>query len=153
VVELGSGTGVAGITAALLGAAAVALTDLPVLLPLLDSNARRNDLGPPGVVSSALDWNAPSAKASISAHGWDFVLAADPVYAVSQVPGFVAILCRLMGEGGEGCTAFLAFKLRRPEVDSALFDAMLTAGCSWEQRGESRGDSRVKVYVVRKESG
>ena len=56
IVELGSGTGIAGLACAALGAGRVVLTDLAENLPLLERNAARNGLD---VSVAAFDWNAP----------------------------------------------------------------------------------------------
>lgn len=150
IVELGSGTGIGGITAALLGASRAVLTDLPSLLPLLNSTTNRNGLKPPHVVVECLDWEDDSnISRSLREQSFDVVLAADPVYSASQVPGFVAALSRLLGSD---CIGLLAHKHRHAEVDSALFDGISAAGYSFEQRGVSCVDRRVKVYELKQES-
>ena len=45
VLELGSGCGVAGLVASVMGAAHVSLTDLPAVLPVLTRNAQRSCAG------------------------------------------------------------------------------------------------------------
>jgi hypothetical protein len=57
VVELGAGTGVAGIAASILGAAKVFITDLPYTLPNARENVRLNSGALNGdVVVTELDW-------------------------------------------------------------------------------------------------
>jgi predicted nicotinamide N-methyase len=149
-IELGSGTGIGGIVAALLGAKMVILTDLPPLVPLLESNARRNGLATPRVSAAALDWGDAALPPSFRVEAWEVVLMADPVYTTSQVPAFAATLELLMGCGSR---ALLAHKHRHAEVDSALFGAISAMGCLCEQRGVSCVDGRVKVYSLSKEKG
>jgi len=151
-IELGSGTGIGGIVAALLGAKMVTLTDLPPLVPLIDSNARRNGLEPPGMSSAVLDWVDTTLPPSLRVEAWDVVLAADPVYTASQVPAFTATLERLMC-CGVNCTALLVHKHRHAEVDLALFGAISKMGCLCEQRGVSQTDNRVKVYSLARDKG
>ncbi|KAJ8598829.1 hypothetical protein CTAYLR_008537 [Chrysophaeum taylorii] len=84
VVELGCGAGLAGLTAASLGAASVTLTDLEPNLGLAAANARANGL----VVScEPLDWRRHEARLEC-----DVVLAADVVYKPSLV---APLLCAL----------------------------------------------------------
>ena len=73
IVELGSGTGVAGLASAALGAARVVLTDLAENLPLLQRNAARNGLD---VSVAAFDWLTPTTLGE----RFDVVLAADCVF-------------------------------------------------------------------------
>ncbi|KAA8497033.1 Protein-lysine methyltransferase METTL21B [Porphyridium purpureum] len=67
VLELGAGTGAAGLVLAALGARVV-LTDLPHLVPLMEKNVRANQAAfvyPPRVC--ALPWSAPANECSFDA--------------------------------------------------------------------------------------
>ena len=76
--ELGSGTGIAGLACAALGAAQVVLTDLAENLPLLRRNATRNgwvqSLCGAEVSVEKLDWHTDALPAC------DLVLGADVCY-------------------------------------------------------------------------
>ncbi|XP_053142573.1 protein N-lysine methyltransferase METTL21A [Hemicordylus capensis] len=79
VIELGAGTGLLGIVAALLGAH-VTITDRKAALELLELNVQANlpaDLQPRATVKE-LTWG--QGLASFSAGGYDFILGADIVY-------------------------------------------------------------------------
>mmetsp|Transcript_26381 Transcript_26381/g.84546 ORF Transcript_26381/g.84546 Transcript_26381/m.84546 type:complete len:311 (+) Transcript_26381:202-1134(+) len=85
VVELGSGTGLAGLACAAAGASHVTLTDLPCRLPLLRRNVRANGwlatLGGCGLACSALDWGSDDLPARLSALGdFDVLVGTDLVY-------------------------------------------------------------------------
>ena len=83
VVEVGSGTGIAGLAAAAAGASSVVLTDLPSAVPRLRSAIAMNS----GVLSSAevsamaLEWGDSSAMRAAAPSGCDLVLAADCLYS------------------------------------------------------------------------
>ena len=86
VVEVGSGTGVAGLGAAVAGASRVVLTDLPGCVPKLWASIRRNDaiLSGADVTAAALTWGDAAAVDEIvrdGSHGFDLVLAADVLYS------------------------------------------------------------------------
>lgn len=89
VLELGSGTGLVGLAAAALWRTDVVLTDLPVIVPNLEDNARANQdvvEARGGHVSvEELDWAdvAPRERA------FDVVLAVDPLYSTEH-PGLLA---------------------------------------------------------------
>ncbi|CAM9618371.1 unnamed protein product [Chrysoparadoxa australica] len=75
VLELGAGTGVSGLSAALLGANVV-LTDLEYTLPNLEANVAANELGPPQVTVQKVDWFSPPEFEGT----FDLVLMADVVW-------------------------------------------------------------------------
>jgi Lysine methyltransferase len=78
VLELGAGCGVVGISAALLGAPHVLLTDLPELLPLLQSNIDRNRAMLRGEVACRpCDWTQPLP---LDLPPVDLILVADCVW-------------------------------------------------------------------------
>lgn len=81
VLELGSGTGLAGMVAAALWGTHVALTDLPEIVQNLERNARANEdeIEERGgsVEVSALDWS----DVGLGHGSYDVVLAVDPLYS------------------------------------------------------------------------
>ncbi|GLC46923.1 hypothetical protein PLESTB_001897200 [Pleodorina starrii] len=82
--ELGSGTGVVGLTAAKLGATHVYLSDLPHLVPYIRENIQLNGLG---ATCSALplEWSnwqhLDMARSSVLRRPPEVILAADVVYS------------------------------------------------------------------------
>jgi predicted nicotinamide N-methyase len=74
--ELGSGTGVIGIVVALLGADVI-LTDLPVVLPLLQANVTANVGSSSHARVAPLRWGNPMDDLNPP---FDYVLLADPLY-------------------------------------------------------------------------
>mmetsp|Transcript_14640 Transcript_14640/g.37912 ORF Transcript_14640/g.37912 Transcript_14640/m.37912 type:complete len:407 (-) Transcript_14640:20-1240(-) len=80
--ELGSGVGAVGLTAAALGAKLVILTDLEYQLPLLKRNQQESCPQGDRVQVRALDWRCPEHQAGLSqwAKTWSLVLGADVGY-------------------------------------------------------------------------
>ena len=76
VLELGAGLGLLGISAGLLGAARIVLTDLHGALPTLHANVLVNSVGAVAHVAE-LEWGAGSACLE---EPFDLILAADCVY-------------------------------------------------------------------------
>ena len=121
VLELGSGTGLAGIAAAMLGAEVSVLTDLEYTMENLRLNIRNNLNGTEAadrVYARALDWGDPKAyifpkdimsncdsssestlSESPSSRGenWDVILGADVVWVEELVPLLVQALTALSG--------------------------------------------------------
>ena len=83
VVEIGSGTGVAGIAAAAAGAKRVVLTDLPDEVARLNNMIQHNSNAIDGADASAaaLPWGDEAAANAINGdEGFDLILAADVLY-------------------------------------------------------------------------
>ncbi|PQE25242.1 glucose-inducible SAM-dependent methyltransferase Rrg1 protein [Rutstroemia sp. NJR-2017a WRK4] len=96
VLELGAGTGLLGITAALLWEQDVVLTDLPDIVPNLQANVKKNGLGEntssTGTRASILDWTNAENSDVFSQNPEDkfeIILVSDPFYD-TQHPGLLA---------------------------------------------------------------
>jgi hypothetical protein len=83
VVEVGSGTGVAGLAAALAGARRTVLTDMPDVVDSLQAQVRLNEelLGDAVVEAVGLEWGDAAAAEAACEDGCDLVLAADCLYS------------------------------------------------------------------------
>jgi 2-polyprenyl-3-methyl-5-hydroxy-6-metoxy-1,4-benzoquinol methylase len=132
VLELGSGTGIAGIAAAAEGAD-VLLTDKDFLVPLMANNIRLNqdqmELG--SADCEAFNWTSEPPK-EVSGTTWDVVLGADLVESPADVPLFADTLASLLGPGGAaaGATAIYAHDPQSQELDVHLKSALKTRGLS-----------------------
>ncbi|KAM4710785.1 protein N-lysine methyltransferase METTL21A [Anableps anableps] len=108
VIELGAGTGLVGIVAALLGAQ-VTITDREPALELLSANVQAN-LPPQSrgsVVVSELTWGQGLER--FPAGGFDLVLGADIVYLEESFPSLLQTLEHLCSDR---TVVFLACKIR-----------------------------------------
>ncbi|GMJ12455.1 hypothetical protein HRI_004914700 [Hibiscus trionum] len=95
VIELGAGAGLPGLTAALLGATRVVLTDVQQLLPGLLNNVEANGfMGKIGV--RELVWGSDE---SVSEMTFDIVLMSDVLYDSEAMIGLGKTLKRVCGEG------------------------------------------------------
>ena len=94
VVELGAGSGLAGMAFAALGARSVTLTDLPLVIPHLSENVAANGFPSDQCRCVAYSFGEDAARLSPP---FDFVVGADTVYSVDMIDPFVASLVALAG--------------------------------------------------------
>eukprot|EP00931_Biecheleriopsis_adriatica_P050292 TRINITY_DN29111_c0_g1_i1.p1 TRINITY_DN29111_c0_g1~~TRINITY_DN29111_c0_g1_i1.p1 ORF type:complete len:417 (-),score=94.19 TRINITY_DN29111_c0_g1_i1:46-1296(-) len=135
VLELGSGTGAGGLSAAAAGAE-VLLTDRETLLPLLQLNAELNaDLLRDAGGSAAcctFDWLSPAPE--VLQKSFDVVLAADLVYSFAAVEPLTTALAAVLRVGpGENRKptapgAIYAHNPRSPELDEAMYKSLAARG-------------------------
>ena len=125
VLELGSGAGVGGITAAKLGATDVLATDRDAsVLELAQRNAAINLGAQQGIVSVAqLEWG--SAEARVDGTRWDMVIGADLTYNREAWPALIAQLQRLRAP------AILSASERRDGELASLRAAFDAAGITY----------------------
>ncbi|XP_022741568.1 protein N-lysine methyltransferase METTL21A-like [Durio zibethinus] len=123
ILEIGSGTGLAGIAAAVTLGAKVTVTDLPHVIPNLQFNVDANaDLVAQngGTVNVApLRWGEDEDVEAIGRE-FDLVLASDVVYHDHLFQPLIETLRFLLNGGGEK-KVFVMAHLRRWKKDSAFF--------------------------------
>ena len=147
VLELGSGTGVGGLSAAAAGADHVVLTDgVPAALPLLEANVRVNEL-----VSSVdvcmLRWgDSDDIERVVEAHGpFDLIVGSDLLYAPEQFDDLLETLEALCTP--EQTEVLLAYPTRFTEdlfLEQAERDAFELVG--WPEEVEpSLWTARLKL--------
>lgn len=121
ILEIGSGTGLVGITAALTLSADVTLTDLPHVLPNLDFNAlaNREVLTHHGgsVDVAALSWGDVHQMEALIGREYDLVLGSDVVYHDHLYDP----LLRTLGFFLLGRTVFVMAHLRRWKKEAVFF--------------------------------
>jgi predicted nicotinamide N-methyase len=129
VLELGAGTGLAGLAAAAALGLPVTVTDLPAVLPSLERNVAAHAALAPLVAVAPLNWTtAPGAEGSVQAlllrNGGPFglVLAADCTWLEALVEPLVRALAAAVAPGTG--RALLAHQRRSRRVDAALFAAL-----------------------------
>lgn len=173
VLELGSGcSGVGALAAACLGANVLA-TDLPAVLPQLQSNLRLNGelvaAGGGSVAAAALDWGAADPVAALAtaagaraadgvqaalevaaAPSFDWVIGSDLIYSTASVPALVATIAAAQERVGTAPDALpmrvvIAHKHRHAAVDRALLSALEAKGLRLKALLRDQG-SRVTIY-------
>ncbi|XP_013173796.1 PREDICTED: protein-lysine methyltransferase METTL21D-like [Papilio xuthus] len=123
VLELGSGLGVVGLTAATLGAQ-VTLTDLPEALPLLRLNISENKqkIGSMGgyAIAEVLEWG--DNNSDIHKQEFDMVVLADCVYYEDAVEPLIQTLQNLNYTILKKPTIYLTQEMRDTEVQKRLWN-------------------------------
>ncbi|XP_076967349.1 EEF1A lysine methyltransferase 3 isoform X1 [Tamandua tetradactyla] len=141
VIELGAGTGIVGILAALQGGD-VTITDLPLALEQIQGNVQANM--PAGVRAQvrALSWGIDQ---HVFPRDYDLVLGADIVYLEPTFPLLLGTLQHLCGPRG---TIYLASKMREEHGTESFFQRLLPQHFHLElaQRDE---DENVNIYRAR----
>ena len=123
VLELGAGTGLVGLSAAMIWQAHVMLTDLPKVVPNLLSNIALNatqiNAAGGSVLTGTLDWASPdqlllsdsSCITAVSERKARVIIAADIVYSEEQPPMFVNVVTTWL-ERSKAARMMLAYPLR-----------------------------------------
>jgi predicted nicotinamide N-methyase len=142
VVELGSGTGIAGLACAAHGASRVVLTDLPENLPLLRRNATRNgwvqSLCGCEVSVEKLDWHTDALPAC------DVLLGADVCYHEAAVPALITLVDAAIAAGA---AALLACERHEPVAYAAMTAALRRHAVDVLLRDDG-GARRFEVLLV-----
>ncbi|KAG0682808.1 hypothetical protein C6P41_003491 [Kluyveromyces marxianus] len=109
VLELGSGTGLVGITYALSHKnSTIFLTDLPEIVPNLQKNIELNKLN--DVHGKVLDWTDPSSfTQEFGTEPFDVILIADPIYSPQHPSWVVNMIDKFLSECGK---AYLEIPIR-----------------------------------------
>ncbi|KAI4240208.1 MAG: hypothetical protein L6R40_005237 [Gallowayella cf. fulva] len=94
VIELGAGTGLVGIAVAAIFNVHVHLTDLPAILPNLQTNVKTNakSFTKGNVSVGEFDWSSLPSGDNTHRHNYDLVVAADPLYSPLHPAWLVAAI-------------------------------------------------------------
>ncbi|ATZ49825.1 Bcefm2 [Botrytis cinerea B05.10] len=102
ILELGSGTGLLGLTAAMLWNKTTILTDLPDIVPNLDVNLKRNGFGHTSetkVSAEILDWS-DAEHSVVFSHSpndkFEMILVADPFYDSHHPPLLAGVIPKFL---------------------------------------------------------
>lgn len=110
VLELGSGTGLVGMVACLLGFPSV-LTDLDEILPNLKANVELNNITNAEV--DTLDWSNPEGFVERNGHlKFDTIILSDPLYS-SKHPAWIVNMMNLFLNEGSGSRVLLQLPIRK----------------------------------------
>ena len=143
ILELGAGTGLAGLAAAALfpKATHVRLTDLPEIIPNLQANLERNStiLAPSCVTADVLDWSdLPSALEE--SKKYDCILAADLLYGPEH-PALLANAIATLLKRCDRSRVFTVLPFRQMDRDyhAELRTEMATRGFEILEEGAEQG--------------
>mmetsp|Transcript_29145 Transcript_29145/g.41577 ORF Transcript_29145/g.41577 Transcript_29145/m.41577 type:complete len:316 (+) Transcript_29145:142-1089(+) len=157
ILELGAGTGVAGIAAAMLDSQYVMLSDLEYTTNNLHNNALQNGLSSDIVDVQVVDWfdssTYPTSTTSVEGKsvGWDLVIGADVVWLEHLIAPLVNTFVACMSETS---TFYLAHQKRSEESDSLLLSLLRSHFSVNEVDTElmhpDYRHERIKIYFGRK---
>jgi predicted nicotinamide N-methyase len=147
VLELGSGQGVVGITAAMCGAGTVILTDVAPALPSIEHNIALNSVEA-RAVAAEVDWHHPKGSL-VALPPADIILAADVVWVEELVAPFVNTLslalqsARASTAQGESEKAYvlLCHKTRSHHTDKLLLQELASHGLALQEIPTHEQDS------------
>lgn len=148
VLELGSGSGLAGLgLAALFENAEVCLTDIPEALESLSRNVQLNPPIASRVSVCACDWTCPPPE--LLQRPFDVVIAADCVWLEELVEPFVHTMS-LISQHNPNCVFFLSYQSRTQRVDGLLFDSLKRHRFGVEKVDMARDEPpRQKIGIYR----
>ena len=160
ILELGAGTGLAGLAAAALGAR-VDISDLEYCLPLIEANIKKtatatetarateNEGGSIGggvAVARALDWTHPNFESPRDVY--DIVLGADIVWLEHLVAPLVSVMEELLLLNTR-LKILLAHQTRSAATDAVLFDLLANKFVvSSVEKPEGFQDTRVNLFEL-----
>jgi predicted nicotinamide N-methyase len=156
VLELGCGTGLAGICCGALNAKKIYLTDLEYVLPNLTINCELNRFPNSKYVVKELDWFHPEQVHSLFEKDDipDFIIAADVAWVLELVPALVhtiRIIADLCKQTGKVPEIFIAHQTRSIKTDELLFTELRAKNFRTEQIASdeySIGYDAVPIYRV-----
>eukprot|EP00931_Biecheleriopsis_adriatica_P031981 TRINITY_DN18706_c0_g1_i1.p1 TRINITY_DN18706_c0_g1~~TRINITY_DN18706_c0_g1_i1.p1 ORF type:complete len:276 (-),score=53.85 TRINITY_DN18706_c0_g1_i1:131-937(-) len=149
VLELGSGTGVAGLIARRLGASEVVLTDLPSMLPLLETNIKLNFSGASdmaAITARPLVWqDARQDSLLAGGHEFDCVLMSDVLYHAPQYSPLLAVLTALadLHRGSAPLRFLWSQEIHHPDKMRLPFDF------SWIAKPPSGDEGAIRSTAAR----
>jgi predicted nicotinamide N-methyase len=144
VLELGAGTGLAGLAAAVIWGFSVHVTDLPEIVPNLARNVERNqeviDENGGSVTTGVLDWSEETDEELVNGERYPIIITADPLYSPKH-PELLSNTIKNQLAVNSLSRVIIELPLRdayRPQVEE-LKRRMVEIGLRLLERGEETG--------------
>lgn len=125
ILEVGSGTGITGLVAAVYSKSVVVTDYNEVVLDLLDHNARENAIPGSKCVCKQLDWTKKESRESFPPHTYRIIIGSDVVYWYNMIIPLLETVDYLLSTE-PGSEFVLAFKHRAANTEAHLFEQATT---------------------------
>eukprot|EP00941_MAST-03F_sp_MAST-3F-sp1_P000345 g345.t1 len=147
VIELGAGTGICGLFAALQGAHVV-ITDREESLDLIRLNINLNlkaiEAAGGTCICQKLDWNTWKKPDSFTEY--DYIFASDVVYSKAVVDPLIRVLNSLCNDTNK---CILAYKLRDEIAEVRFFEALLKTDFSVSVFAEEKNENKKGGFTLK----
>lgn len=121
VLEVGSGTGITGLVAAVYSKTVVVTDYNEIVLDLLDHNARENSIAGSKCICKQLDWTKKESRETFPQHSYRVIIGSDVVYWYNMIIPLLETVDYLLSKE-PGSRFVLAFKHRAANTEAHLFD-------------------------------
>jgi predicted nicotinamide N-methyase len=119
--EVGSGTGITGLVAALCSKSVIVTDYNDIVLDLLDHNARVNAIPGTKCVCKKLDWTVEESRKTFEPHSFNIIIGSDVVYWHNMITPLLETVDYLLSKD-QGAHFILAFKHRAANTEAYLFE-------------------------------
>jgi predicted nicotinamide N-methyase len=121
VLEVGSGTGITGIVAALCSKSVVVTDYNDIVLELLDHNAKQNAISGTKCICKKLDWTRVESRETFPKHAYNVIIGSDVVYWYNMILPLLETVDYLLSHASNA-RFILAFKHRAANTEAHLFE-------------------------------
>lgn len=121
VLEVGSGTGITGLVAAVYSKSVVVTDYNEIVLDLLDHNAKENAITGSKCICKQLDWTKKESRETFPQHAYRTIIGSDVVYWYNMIIPLLETVDYLLSHE-DGARFVLAFKHRAANTEAHLFE-------------------------------
>lgn len=121
ILEVGSGTGITGLVAAICSKSVIVTDYNDIVLDLLDHNARNNAIPGSKCICKKLDWTIEDSRKTFEPHAFNVIIGSDVVYWYDMIVPLLETVDYLLSHN-TGARFILAFKHRAANTESLLFE-------------------------------
>lgn len=121
VLEVGSGTGITGLVAAVYSKSVVVTDYNEIVLDLLDHNARENAIPGSKCICKQLDWTKKESRETFPQNAYRIIIGSDVVYWYNMIIPLLETVDYLLSHDADA-RFILAFKHRAANTEAHLFE-------------------------------